>query len=214
MLALLRRRRLGTATGSEASNGSDVAKQWSTWTSIEAAQLNWMRNALSSSGLGLALIHFRREIDGAPPLGGLVLVALGLGYSYSGAAVYLSAAWQLRRTLGLGAASGAALVGHALLAPGALTTAALCFADRTPAWVASAYPSRSPSPSPSPSPSASRPQPEPQPHPNQVTTRPNQVTMAAEWAMPGSKAQLVERKARECEGRLTAEGQRQWWWRR
>ena len=138
MLALLRRRRLGTATGSEATNGSDVAKQWSTWTSIEAAQLNWMRNALSSSGLGLALIHFRREIDGAPPLGGLVLVALGLGYSYSGAAVYLSAAWQLRRTLGLGAASGAALVGHALLAPGALTTAALCFADRTPAWVASA----------------------------------------------------------------------------
>ena len=71
MLALLRRRRLGTATGSEATNGS-VAKQWSTWTSIEAAQLNWMRNALSSSGLGLALIHFRREIDGAPPLGGLV----------------------------------------------------------------------------------------------------------------------------------------------
>ena len=101
-----------------------------------AAQLD--ANALSSSGLGLALIHFRREIDGAPPLGGLVLVALGLGYSYSGAAVYLSAAWQLRRTLGLGAASGAALVGHALLAPGALTTAALCFADRTPAWVASA----------------------------------------------------------------------------
>ena len=136
MLALLRRRRLGTATSSAATNGSDVAKQWSTWTSIEAAQLNWMRNALSSSGLGLALIHFRREIDGAPPLGGLVLVALGLGYSYSGAAVYLSAAWQLRRTLGLGAASGAALVGHALLAPGALTTAALCFADRTPAWVA------------------------------------------------------------------------------
>ena len=37
--------------------------------------------------------------------------------------------------------------------------------------------------------------------------------MAAEWAMPGSKAQLVERKARESEGRLTAEGQRQWWWR-
>ena len=140
MLAMLRRRRLGTATGSEATNGSDVhvAKQWSTWTSIEAAQLNWMRNALSSSGLGLALIHFRREIDGAPPLGGLVLVALGLGYSYSGAAVYLSAAWQLRRTLGLGAASGAAMVGHAQLAPGALTTAALCFADRSPAWVASA----------------------------------------------------------------------------
>ena len=30
--------------------------------------------------------------------------------------------------------------------------------------------------------------------------------MAAEWAMPGSRAQLVERKARESEGRLTAEG--------
>lgn len=133
MQALLRRR-LGTAASSEVVN---VAKQWSTWTSIEAAQLNWMRNALSSTGLGLALIHFRRELDGAPPLGGLVLVALGLGYSYAGAAVYLTAAWQLRRTLGLSVASGAAVVGHALLAPCALTTAALCFADRTPAWVAS-----------------------------------------------------------------------------
>ena len=97
-----------------------------------------MRNALSSTGLGLALIHFRRELDGAPPLGGLVLVALGLGYSYSGAAVYLTAAWQLRRALGLGAVSGAAVVGHALLAPCALTTAALCFGDHSPTWVIAA----------------------------------------------------------------------------
>ena len=151
MLTLLRRRRLGTATGSEVGN---VAQQWSTWTSIEASQLNWMRNALSSTGLGLALIHFRREIDGAPPLGGLVLVALGLGYSYAGAAVYLTAAWQLRRTLGLGVVSGAAVAGHALLAPCALSTAALCFADHAPAW----------------------------------------VITAAEWAVPGSKLRLVERK--------------------
>lgn len=112
-----------------------IAKQWSKWTSIEAAQLNWMRNALSATGVGLALIHFRREIDDAPPLGGLVLTTLGLGYSYAGSAVYLTAAWQLRAALGLTAASATSVVTHALVAPAALTTAALCFLDRPPRWL-------------------------------------------------------------------------------
>ena len=104
---------------------------------LEGNQLNWMRNALNATGLGIALIHFRREIDNRPPLGGLVLCAMGLTYSYVGSALYLRAAWQMRRTLGLSTAAGATLVCHAFLAPAALTTAAMCFADRTPRWVAS-----------------------------------------------------------------------------
>jgi hypothetical protein len=114
---------------------STAAAQYAQWAALENSQLNWMRNALSASGLGIALIHFRREVDQRPPLGGLVLVGLGLGYGYAGAAVHLVATMRLRRAIGLSAPGAAFSACHALAPPAALTAAALCFADRAPPWL-------------------------------------------------------------------------------
>lgn len=41
-----------------------------------------MRNSLSATAVGLALVHFRKQMDDAPPLGGLLLITLGMGYCY------------------------------------------------------------------------------------------------------------------------------------
>jgi len=146
------------------STAADAA-QWGQWAALENSHLNWMRNALSASGggvrrpdrfrepddecaidpavagrsgLGIALIHFRREVDRRPPLGGLVLVGLGLGYGYAGAAVHLVATARLRRVIGLSAPGAAFSAAHALAPPAALTAAALCFADRAPHWLVAA----------------------------------------------------------------------------
>ena len=50
-----------------------------------------MRNSLLATSVGLTMIHFRREIEERPPLGGLVMTALGLGYAFAGGACHLYA---------------------------------------------------------------------------------------------------------------------------
>ena len=93
-----------------------------------------MRNSLLATSVGLTMIHFRREIEERPPLGGLVMTALGLGYAFAGGACHLYAVARLRSSL-LSPLGTFAACAHAIAPPFMLSTAALCFLDRSPTWV-------------------------------------------------------------------------------
>ena len=93
-----------------------------------------MRNSLLATSVGLTMIHFRREIEERPPLGGLVMTALGLGYAFAGGASHLYAVARLRSSL-LSPLGTFAACAHAVAPPFMLSTAALCFLDRSPTWV-------------------------------------------------------------------------------
>ena len=95
---------------------------------------NYMRNSLLATSVGLTMIHFRREIEERPPLGGLVMTALGLGYAFAGGASHLYAVARLRSSL-LSPLGTFAACAHAVAPPFMLTTAASCFLDRSPQWV-------------------------------------------------------------------------------
>ena len=95
---------------------------------------NYMRNSLLATSVGLTMIHFRREIEERPPLGGLVMTALGLGYAFAGGACHLYAVARLRSSL-LSPLGTFAACAHAVAPPFMLSTAALCFLDRSPTWV-------------------------------------------------------------------------------
>jgi len=107
---------------------------WSAWANCDTLHLNYMRNSLLATSVGMSMIHFRREVKDRPPLGGLVMTALGLGYAYAGGACHLFAIARLRSTL-LSPLVTAAAAMHAVAPPFMLTTAALCFLDRSPQWV-------------------------------------------------------------------------------
>ena len=92
---------------------------------------NYMRNSLLATSVGLTMIHFRREIEERPPLGGLVMTALGLGYAFAGGACHLYAVARLRSSL-LSPLGTFAACAHAVAPPFMLSTAALCFLDRSP----------------------------------------------------------------------------------
>ena len=64
---------------------------WAAWANADTLHLNYMRNSLLATSVGLTMIHFRREIEERPPLGGLVMTALGLGYAFAGGACHLYA---------------------------------------------------------------------------------------------------------------------------
>ena len=95
---------------------------------------NYMRNSLLATSVGLTMIHFRREVEERPPLGGLVMTALGLGYAFAGGASHLYAVARLRSSL-LSPLGTFAACAHAVAPPFMLTTAASCFLDRSPQWV-------------------------------------------------------------------------------
>lgn len=90
-----------------------------------------MRNSLLATSCGLTMIHFRREVDDRPPDGGAVLVALGLGYAYVGAALHLFAAARLAAPIGMNRLTAGV---HAVAPPTLLTVAVGCFLDRSHPW--------------------------------------------------------------------------------
>ena len=45
---------------------------WAAWANADTLHLNYMRNSLLATSVGLTMIHFRREIEERPPLGGWV----------------------------------------------------------------------------------------------------------------------------------------------
>lgn len=107
---------------------------WSAWANCDTLHLNYMRNSLLATSVGMTMLHFRRDIEDRPPLGGLVMTALGLGYAYAGGACHLYAIARLRSTL-LSPLGTAAAAVHAVAPSFMLTTAAMCFLDRPPQWV-------------------------------------------------------------------------------
>ena len=107
---------------------------WAAWANADTLHLNYMRNSLLATSVGLTMIHFRREIEERPPLGGLVMTALGLGYAFAGGASHLYAVARLRSSL-LSPLGTFAACAHAVAPPFMLTTAASCFLDRSPQWV-------------------------------------------------------------------------------
>ena len=107
---------------------------WAAWANADTLHLNYMRNSLLATSVGLTMIHFRREIEERPPLGGLVMTALGLGYAFAGGACHLYAVARLRSSL-LSPLGTFAACAHAVAPPFMLSTAALCFLDRSPTWV-------------------------------------------------------------------------------
>ena len=107
---------------------------WAAWANADTLHLNYMRNSLLATSVGLTMIHFRREIEERPPLGGLVMTALGLGYAFAGGASHLYAVARLRSSL-LSPLGTFAACAHAVAPPFMLTTAATCFLDRSPQWV-------------------------------------------------------------------------------
>ena len=62
------------------------------------------------------------------------MTALGLGYAFAGGACHLYAVARLRSSL-LSPLGTFAACAHAIAPPFMLSTAALCFLDRSPTWV-------------------------------------------------------------------------------
>ena len=64
--------------------------------------MNWVRNGITATALGMAFVHFRVTTDDAEfSLGGAVLQTMGAAYVVIGAASYVSSAFFLRRELAL-----------------------------------------------------------------------------------------------------------------
>jgi hypothetical protein len=62
--------------------------------------LNWVRNGITATALGMAFVHFRVTTDDAAfSIGGAVLQTMGAAYVFIGAASYVSSAFFLRREL-------------------------------------------------------------------------------------------------------------------
>ena len=78
---------------------------------MENAYLNWVRNGITATALGMAFVHFRVTTDDAEfSLGGAVLQTMGAAYVVIGAASCVSSAFFLRRELALTAFSAAVRV--------------------------------------------------------------------------------------------------------
>ena len=73
-----------------------------------------------------------REAGEQPPLGGMALVGLGVGYSFAGAATHVVASARLATALNLSLAGRAHALFHAFAPPAALVTALACFLDMPP----------------------------------------------------------------------------------
>mmetsp|Transcript_29846 Transcript_29846/g.84058 ORF Transcript_29846/g.84058 Transcript_29846/m.84058 type:complete len:205 (+) Transcript_29846:51-665(+) len=120
---------LRRAAGSAAS-----ASQWAARQGLDNTHLNFCRNGISCAAVGLALVHFRIELDDTPPLGGLLLIGLSVGYPIAGGVQYMLAHWQLRHTLGLSCAGAVAVAGHALIPPITIAMAVFGFLGGQPRW--------------------------------------------------------------------------------
>ena len=127
-------RSMTTAKTAEDAAMRERERRWAAWANADTLHLNYMRNSLLATSVGLTMIHFRREIEERPPLGGLVMTALGLGYAFAGGASHLYAVARLRSSL-LSPLGTFAACAHAVAPPFMLTTAASCFLDRSPQWV-------------------------------------------------------------------------------
>jgi uncharacterized membrane protein YidH (DUF202 family) len=102
---------------------------------VENAYLNWVRNGITATALGMAFIHFRVVKDDAQfSIGGAVLQAMGAAYVALGAVSYLASAFWLRAELAL-TSFGIAWYGFNAAWPVIVyAIGMLCILDQHPSW--------------------------------------------------------------------------------
>ena len=103
---------------------------------VENAYLNWVRNGITATALGMAFVHFRVTTDDAEfSLGGAVLQTMGAAYVVIGAASYVSSAFFLRRELALTAFGAAWYAANAAWPLAMYATGMACLLDWHPTWL-------------------------------------------------------------------------------
>ena len=103
---------------------------------VENAYLNWVRNGITATALGMAFVHFRVTTDDAAfSIGGAVLQTMGAAYVFIGAASYVSSAFFLRRELALTGLGVAWYVANAAWPIAMYATGMLCLLDWHPSWL-------------------------------------------------------------------------------
>ena len=103
---------------------------------VENAYLNWVRNGITATALGMAFVHFRVTTDDAAfSIGGAVLQTMGAAYVFIGAVSYVSSAFFLRRELLLTAMGVAWYVANAAWPIAMYATGMLCLLDWHPSWL-------------------------------------------------------------------------------
>ena len=115
----------------------DPKAAWALWHALEASHLNWSRNGISATGVGLALVQWRADSD-KPPLAGALLIGLGLASFATGGALFATNVVRLRHAL-CPSPAGWLGVGLTAVAPTACAaTAASCLCDAHPRWLVDA----------------------------------------------------------------------------
>ena len=103
---------------------------------VENAYLNWVRNGITATALGMAFVHFRVATDDAEfSIGGAVVQTMGALYVALGAASYVSSAFFLRRELALTTAGAAWYAANAVWPLAMYATGVLCLLDWHPTWL-------------------------------------------------------------------------------
>lgn len=103
---------------------------------VENAYLNWVRNGITATALGMAFVHFRVTTDDAAfSIGGAVLQTMGAAYVFIGAVSYVSSAFFLRRELALTGLGVAWYVANAAWPIAMYATGMLCLLDWHPSWL-------------------------------------------------------------------------------
>ena len=87
-------------TAAERAESASVKAAWSLHYTHENAYLNWVRNGLTSTAVGMGFVMFRVTRDDATfSLGGICLQLMGMLYVMLGSFQYLGSALALRRQL-------------------------------------------------------------------------------------------------------------------
>ena len=115
--------------------GDDEA--WKAWYALENSQLNWTRNGLSASGIGVALVQlrWRREQDDTPPIGGSLLALSGVGATLMGSGLHIYGAIAQRSRLRLTPGGWLVVFSHAAVPPLVWGSALACVVDNHPKWL-------------------------------------------------------------------------------
>ena len=131
-----------SSTSEAAAASKDVLKlkdmqqaSWSKFYALEANQLNWMRNGLSLSAVGFALVQFREKNSNVPPVGGLLLALGGFATMVTGGVVHVAGAYQQRAALRLSPLGWTHVIAHATLPPMLWAVAMQCLVDKHPKFI-------------------------------------------------------------------------------
>lgn len=106
---------------------------------VENAYLNWVRNGLTATALGMAFVHFRLAKDSAEfSIGGGMLQSMGAVYVGLGSVSYLTNALFLQKELALTLLGAGWYVFNAAWPPLAYAVGMMCLLGWHPQWLLTA----------------------------------------------------------------------------